>query len=79
MFVTKYVDRNVNEMILQPGLLNTGWVTQSRCKQKEKGPVEKKKCLQAIDDTNVCGSVCSNGEKKERRKREKEKKRNQGT
>ena len=47
MFVTKYVDCNVNEMILQPGLLNTGWVKQSRriTEKKKRGPVEKKKSV----------------------------------
>ena len=46
MFVTKYVDRNVNNVILQPGLLNTGWVKQSRRIIEEgKGPVEKEESL----------------------------------
>ena len=46
MFVTKYVDRNVNKMILQPGLLNTGYVISSNFvnrREKGKRSVEKEK------------------------------------
>ena len=46
MFVTKYVDCNVNKMILQPGLLNTGYVTFKQShKQKEKNLLKRKESV----------------------------------
>ena len=44
MFITKYVDCNVNEMILQPRMLNTQSITkQSRTQKKERKIAEKER------------------------------------